>query len=197
MIEELKLKIRSVVGDAVKVGREFFTYTNSKVFTLSEPNIVSITDVDKNGADLESGESYSFDSATNKLTIVANLVYGDELEVAYNYYSKYSDKEIIYYIRAALVYLSVFGCKDFELEEVSTDNYELYPTPTNKELDLIVLVASILMKPNYSEYRLSNNVTIRYPRTEDKDTKIRKLIVRSQSRTGLIGLIDLGATNSD
>ena len=64
----------------------------------------------------------------------------------------------------------------------------IHPNPDNKTEDLIAIIASILINPNYSEYRLPNR-TVRYPRTMDKETKIQKIVSRFQMGLGISEII--------
>ena len=171
-LETLRTKIRALVMDLSKSGVETFTYTTSSIFTLAESNISTITKVLKNGVELGTGD-YSYDSTTNKIEITASLINNDIIEVDYTYY-KYSDTELTEYIRASLVWLSIFDAseRDFEIE-----SNDIYPTPDNQTLDLTAIIASILIQPNWSEYRLPN-LTVRYPRSLSKEEKIEKLINR-------------------
>ena len=174
MIAEIRTKIRGLIEDIEKSGFEHFTYTASAIFRLAEENINSISSVLLNGAPLGTGE-YSFDSDTNKITItVTGLASSDIIEVNFKYY-KYSDTELLEYIRSALVWISYFAHseKDFELE----DTNEIYPTPENRDEDLIALIASILIKPDYTTYKLST-ITVVYEGRLPKDEKIQKLLSR-------------------
>ena len=98
MIVILRTKIRSLVDDLEKSDFEVFEYITSKIFTLSEENIVNINKVLKNGLELGSAD-YSYDSTTNKIEITASLSQLDKIEVDYTY-NKYSDTEIDGYIRS-------------------------------------------------------------------------------------------------
>jgi len=171
-LETLRTNIRALITDLSKSGVETFTYITSSIFDIAESNIITISKVLKNGSELGTGE-YSFDSTTNKVTIIVSLTSNDIIEIDYTYY-KYSDTELTEYIRASLVWMSIFdtSCKDYEIE---TD--DIYPTPDNQTLDLTAIIASILIQPNWNEYRLPN-LTVRYPRTLSKEEKIEKLINR-------------------
>jgi len=192
MFENTKKKVRSIIGDISKSDTEVQTYTTSLIFTLTEPNVTSLTLTTINGVALDSGETATFSATTGKVTLSGvSLTAGDEVEFTYAYYAKYSETEIANWIRAGLIYVSLFNeCNDFELEDDGADSYLFEPTPTSKELDLIALVTGILLNPDWSEYKLPN-VTIKYPRTQDKETKIRKLITRMTTMTGWSGLIPL------
>lgn len=170
MLSIIRQKIRALIEDFGISKTEPFDYTGSDIFNICG-KVSSITSVSVNGVELGSGE-YSFDSTTNELTITASLNSGDIILVKYNAL-KYTDAELDEYIRASLVWISYYSfCAedDFELE-----NDDIYPTPTNKEEDLIALISSILIKPDYSSYRLPT-LTVNYPRTMAKEDRIEKLI---------------------
>ncbi len=184
MITAIREKIKALVEDIPKTDFETFEYTTSAIFTLQEENINTITKILKNGVELGSGD-YSYDATTNKIEITVSLISKDIIEVDYTY-NKYSDTELNGYITSALVWISVFSTcsQDFELE---TNTIE--PTPSNREIDLICLIASILIKPDYSEYRLPN-LTVKYPRTMTKEKKIELLITKFNSGIGTVGILE-------
>lgn len=187
LLPQIRSKIRSLVEDFAKSDFETFTYETSNIFTLAEPNINSIDSVLRNGAELGSGE-YSYNSTTNKLTIDlasgSDFAVDDIVEADYTF-NKYSNTEIDKYIEASLVWISLFssGDDDYELEDES-----IYPVPGNKTTDLIAIIASILIKPNYSEYKLPN-LTVKYPKTISKEDKIQKIIARFDMGIGFNGTI--------
>lgn len=183
MLVEIRGKIRALVGDLGSSKPEIFDFTTSNIFTLGCNNVTSIDSVKINGNALVSGETYDFDSATNELTLIATLTSGDQIEIKYTS-NKYSDTELDKFIEAGLVYISIFADNtddDFEIE-----NDEIYPTPDNKEEDLISLISSILIKPDYSSYKLPN-VTVTYPRNMSKEERITQLVVRFYRGNGLSG----------
>ena len=184
MIEKIRTKLRGLIGDLEKSTSQAFTYSSSKLFTLTEPNANSITKVTVNGEELGSGQSYTFDSSTNIVTFVGDLEENDIVQVYFKYYD-YSDTELDGNISSALVWLSVLHYRDFELEDE-----KITPTPQNRETDLIALVASILMKPNYSRYSLPN-LTVTCPETMDKDTKIKKIVTVYKRNYGIAETIDI------
>ena len=185
LISELRTKVRALSEDLSKKQTETFTYSSGdKVFVLQEDNPDSITSVTKNGVALGSGD-YSFDTDTNELTITATLASGDVIVVKYVYY-KYSSSEIDEYIRASLTWISIYSHCDtdfeFELEDI-------FPTPSSTEEDLISIISSILIRPNYSEYKLPN-LTVKYPRTMDKETKIQRIIEKFYIGLGINGILE-------
>ena len=191
MLDIIKRKIKALIEDFIKSEFEVFEYTTSKVWTLSESNISSITKVLKTSnsttVELGSGE-YSYDSTTNKIEIIVSLVQGDVIEVDYTF-TKYSDTELDEYIRASLVWISVNNGydRDFELE---LDINAIVPTPTNRELDLISLIAAIIIKPNYTSYNLPN-LKVSYPRNINKEEKIQRIISKFASGIGISDIITL------
>lgn len=184
MLDTIRGKIRALVEDFNQKENETFKYTNSPIFTLSESNISAITKVLKNGSELGSGE-YVYDSDTNKITIVASLASNDTVEVDYKYY-KYSETELDEYIRASLVWLSIYGdcCYDFELEDE-----DIFPTPDNRTTDLISIIASILIKPDYTEYRLPN-LRVIYDKRIPKEDRISMLITKFELGLGVNDVIE-------
>ena len=184
MLSELKAKIRALCEDFSNSGFEVFEYKTINIFTIAQTNI-TITEVLLNG---NITADYTFDSATNKITITASgLGTEDKIEVDYTF-NKYSDSVLIEWVRASLVWISIYSYNegDFEIE---TDE-EIYPTPSNETEDLISLIASILIKPDYSEYRLPN-LTVKYMKKMTREERIEKLITRFNRGLGAIGLIEL------
>jgi len=183
MLDSIRTKIRALVTDNEKSGFETFLYTTTNIFTISQTNI-TIVQVLLNG---EETEDYTFDSVTNKITITASgVTSSDVIEVDYTY-TKYSDTEIDSYVRSALVFVSVYTRNDdfdFELEGESAGNMEIVPTMDSKTSDLISLVSSILIKPNYSSYNLPN-LKVTYPVKMTKEERIEKLIGKFNEGIGL------------
>jgi hypothetical protein len=148
-----------------------------------------------NGFELEEGE-YDFDSVTNKIEITPESGSGNELspddiiEVDFTY-NKYSDTELNDYIRASLVWISVYAYDeiDYELEEASGGELVIDPVPAVRTADLFALIASILIKPDFSQYKLPN-VTVVYPRTMPKEERIEKLIGKFQMGLGVNDIIE-------
>jgi len=185
MIDNLIQKIRALIGDLDKKGVEVFSYTVSPIFTLAQSNI-TITQVLLNGAELASGQ-YSYSELTNKITLIeesgsVDLTSGDIIEVDYTY-NKYSDNEILDYVLSALVYISVHSDESMNWELDDEKSY-VSPTPSSRESDLICLVASILIKPDYTQYKTST-VTVNYAGRMSKDDKIAKLVCKFSRSLGV------------
>lgn len=182
MTTDLRTKIRALIVDPTKNGFETFTYVSSNIFTIAEPNLGSITKVLINDQETT---NYSFDADTNKITITeGGLSTDDEIEVDYTY-TQYSNTELDESIRAALVWLSIFdyASKDYELE-----NGDIYPTPDNQSIDLISLVASILIQPDYNSYN-SPTITVRYPNKMPKEDRIAKIVSHFKMGLGVNGIL--------
>jgi hypothetical protein len=167
----LETLIRAILGDYSKTMSpgDIFTYENSAVFTISEPNVNAVTDVLKNDVSLTSGQ-YSYDSSTNKVTISASLVSGDTIEVQYTYYPNYSSTEIQNYVSAALVHLSINNYYTFEVISGT-----VYPDPEPNEKNLIAFVTSVIINPDNKSYSLPD-IRISVPKDLPLNEKINKII---------------------
>ena len=174
MLSDIRTKIRALIGDISSCECEVFTYEGSNIFTLCADNVTSITSVTVNGNELASGETYTYDATCNKLTIDATLTTNDIIEVKFCG-TKYSDAELNSYVEASLVYISIHDdCSD---EDFELDDEEIFPTPTNKEEDLIALIASIMIKPDYTVYKLGD-LRVQYPGNMTKEERIIEFITR-------------------
>jgi hypothetical protein len=184
MLSDIKRKVRALVEDFNISASEQFIYTLSSIFRVCSSNISSIELVTVNGSELGSAD-YSFNTTIGQLTIYSHLVDGDIIDVSF-VYNKYSESEIEGYITSSLVYISTLtNCADtdFELEET-----EIYPTPSNKEEDLIALIAGIIINPNYSSYSLPN-VRVSYPNEMSKIDRITKTIKGFYRSSGVMSNI--------
>jgi len=170
-------KIRTLLDDNSSVGQDVFTYGNNRVFTLSEPNVIAVTDVARN--DTSSGVSYTFNSSTNKVTIGSPLTVGDTINISYSFYPNYSDTEIKNYFKAALVHLSINNYSDIDYDSLS-DSF--YPTIEDREENLIAIIASTLINPDNRTIRLPD-VTIQVPNDLPTNKKISQYIA-SFKRSG-------------
>ncbi len=186
-LDTLYQKIRALINDHKSKGVELFEYKNSPTFIIAQNNIEIIKTTNK-----ETGQelSKSFNEESNELTLslesAEEVSFGDKIEVSFNFYN-YSNNELKEYIRASFVWLNIYSseCNKYEVE----DN-DIYPTPNDDTLDLIAIIASIIIKPNYSEYKTSNH-TVRYPRTMTKEDKIEQLIKRYKfSSEGIVDFAD-------
>ena len=188
MTDKIIEKIRSLIEDFGKADFHIFSYTNSNTFSLPEPNITSITNVLINGNPLQSGESYDYDEVNNQITIDGvDFTTSHKIEVDY-IFNEYSDSNIKKFITASLVWLSIFGscAQDYEFEDD-----DIYPSPDNKTCDLIAIISSILIKPDYHEYRLKDSLVVKCPQKIPKEDKIEQLIEKFNTGVGAVGLIEI------
>ena len=180
-LSTLETLTRYLLDETAKtqVPGDIFTYNTSAVFTLTENNPISVSEVLVN--DETSGVTYTYNSSTNKVTISSSLTSGDTIEIQYTYYPNYSSTEIQNYIRASIVHLSVNGYYTFEVG----NNDTIYPEPDENENNLIAFIAAILIEPNNKTYRLPD-ITVQVPNPLSKDDMIRKAI--SIFKLGAVGV---------
>lgn len=184
MLAEIMGKIRALVGDApAKNSFEVFTYTVSGIFTIAEQNITLTTVLINN---VETSD-YSYNASNGKITVTASgLSSGDIVQVDFTY-SNYSDTELKEYLRAALTYISIYSADDQDLE---IEDESIYPTPSNSLEDLIAIITSIIIKPNFAKKTVAGNTTV-YPKTMSKEKMIEEKIVRFNRGLGVTGIISL------
>ena len=185
MLDKLRTKIRSLIEDFSKTSFQIHEYTTSNIWTMADSNI-TISKVLINGAELASGESYSYDSTTGKITVTKASAWltTDKVEVDYAL-NEYSDSELTEYIRASLVWISLFGTDESDYELESTG---IYPTPENRTLDLIAIIASTLINPDFIKKKLPNYEVI-YPRVKTKQDQIKEIILMTDYGEGVWDVI--------
>jgi hypothetical protein len=179
----LKSKIRFLLGDNSTSGEDIFTYGSSNVFTISESNVIVISSVLVNDSIV--GVVYTYSSTTNKITITSSLTSGDIITVKYTYYPNYSDSELLSYIQASLVHLSINNYADLEYDAVDDT---IYPDLEPREENLIAILSSILIQPDNKTIKLPD-VTINVPSDYPTDEKIKRTI--SAFRRDNVGIFDI------
>ena len=141
--------IRGLIKDIlVSGGQNSFQYDSDATFKLSSDRISSDTIVVYvNETDITS-DNWTYAPSTKRLTITSSLTSGDDILVTFSYYEKYSDTELIKYIKANL---TRFTQKNYKKrfyvnssDEIVTDNGE---NPTRAEGDIIALVTAIDIDP--------------------------------------------------
>ena len=178
-MDELINELRDILLDFGDLFTEVFEYSTSNVFYLTEPYIGSVENVTINDQELESGQSFSYDDSLNAVTVNGvSFNEGDIVKIFVKKY-KYSDMELEAFIKRALLYIGV-AYKNFDI--VSGD--VLSPTPTSEEEKLIILVATIIAEPSYTEYRLPT-VSVKYAETMSLEEKITSIINRYVIFSGL------------
>jgi len=170
-MNNIRTKIRQLLGDVSTSISDIFTYGSTKVFTLTENNVIAITSIFINDVEI-SDSSFSFDSTTNKITLTSTMLSGDIVEVKYTYYPNYSTTEITNYVQCALVHLSVNNYTDFQYD---SDDDAIYPTPEVREENIIAIITALLMTPENKSITLPD-ISIRVPNDLPLNDKIRKSI---------------------
>lgn len=186
-LASVRSKVRGMLNEGSKKGQDIRTFNTSKVFTLSEQNVISITSVFKNGSEVPSSGNWSYSSSTNKLTFDSgySLIASDIIEINYNYYPNYSDDELDGYITGSLMHISM----SYDTFEIDGD--DINPEPSEAEKNLIALIASIIIRPDNKSYRLPD-LTITVPiAAMPTDDMIRKVITNFKKDThGVFSLVD-------
>lgn len=195
-MDEVILAIRDAISDnLITIGRDVFTYesiTSSKIFTLTEVNISASTIlVYKNGT-LWAGTNYSYSTTTGKITITGVLTPGDSLEITYSYFCKYSDNELQGFARAAISYLVIEKYGTFIVKPPDI----IFPTPTQSEVYLIAIIASILIKGDVISYK-TPELAINFERGDNKEKKIKKIVRMFKKTYGYLDYIGLGEKVAD
>jgi hypothetical protein len=194
-LSQIRSWVRQLIGDTRKTdGHDVFQHDSSSVYNLSEDFIDDTSiKVYKNGILLLNAD-WDYNSDTNQVTIdiVASgqdLVTGDDVEITYNYYAKYSDNELDDYISGAILYFTEFRhCKTYMIDEeevVAENNLN----PTTEEGHLIALVTAIHIDPQ--------NITLRTPditrsatQNKSKKDQIIDTITRWQRNFGTISFLE-------
>ncbi len=150
--------IRVLIDDNLQTdGKTYHEYDSDTSFQLKHDLVSSATiKVYKNGALLTLTTDYTYNSTTNKITIITALTKGDDIIITYSYYNTYSDTELQNYIKAALLEFSRRKYKKTFYMNSSDNVVTLNGTnPTDEEGNLIASITAILIDPQ--------NQTIRTP----------------------------------
>jgi len=185
-INKIETKIRSTVEDKLRTDTEVYEAGSGRTFTIACSNVQAVTSVAVNGTTLATN-LYTYASQTVTIN-VGSVASGNVVSITFTYY-KYSTAELLDFIKSALVYLDSYNYSiHFDL---SADETEVYPIPQVKEQSLIVMVASILIRPDFVSYS-TGTVSVRYPNKLSKEERIEKLILKfSHDRIGCNTILDL------
>lgn len=185
----IRSKLRNLINENYKSGTDVFTFTSSRVFSLSEEHIGDVSEVYVNDEALgESGAGWSYSTTSNKVTLSssASLSAGDTIQIDYTFYPNYSNDELDAYIKGSFAHIAVNQYKTFEVNDD-----DINPEPTEAEENLIALVAAIMIKPDNKSYRLpelSVNVPFNSLSTNDM---IQKVIASFKKNChGIFAMID-------
>lgn len=171
--------VRSLIEDEEKAVTDIFVYNGySASFTLTETNPLNVSSVLVN--DTESGVTYTEDLTKGKVNLTSSLVIDDVVQIDYSTYSNYSDSELYKYIKSALVHLSVNNVGTYVVEDLN-----IYPEPSDREVNLIAMIASLIINPSNISYRLPD-VSVNLPKDLPTSDKIRKVIA-TYKRNSSIG----------
>jgi hypothetical protein len=181
-------KLRNLLQENYETVKDIFTFSSSRIFTLSEDKVGSIIAVLKNDNEVSESGNWSYSTTTNKLTFESgySLTAGDTIEIQYTAYPNYSDSELQSFVKAAIVKISVLTYKTFEINDD-----DINPEPAEDEENLIAEVASIIIKPDNKSYRLPD-LTITQPISSiGTDELIRKAVATFKRNThGVFTVID-------
>jgi hypothetical protein len=187
MFQKIRNKIRNIIQDNSKSSFETFIIEDGLSLPIAQDNVLSITNVTVQGTTI--GSAYSYDSENKIVTLESGMATTNDVVVVYFTYTKYSNTELDGFILSALSYLDIFTYPTSFLAE--SGNTDLVPIPSIKEQNLIAMVASILIKPDFNQYQTSS-VNVKYPRTMTKEKRIEDLIAKFKfSKVGITGTIDL------
>lgn len=180
----IRTKVRYMISDVEKQGNDVFIYGSDDLFTLSEKNVSEVTSIRINNASPLGSGDYSFDTETEKVELtVSGMNTGDVIDMSY-LYTKYSDDEIDGYIRSALIYLSTNNYYTFQEE-----NDEIYPEPSDREINLLALITSVLIQGTTASIR-TPDLTLQFNEKLSVFDKIQKIISTFKKDThGSFGIL--------
>lgn len=189
IVSSITATIRSLIGENSTTSKDTFVFNSSRIFSLSEDNIIDVNAVYKNDVELAESNNWSYSSTTNKVTLQnsVTLTAGDVLDFSYSYYPNYSDAEILAFIKNALVYIAINNIETYLYQDD-----DINPEPCDETQYLIAMIASILIRPENTSYRLPD-VAIFAPRDSvSKDEMIRRVITVFKKNThGIFEIIDI------
>jgi len=180
MLSNLRTTISNLILNLDTSGVEVVVYQDTLTFKLSEPNISSIDRVLINNT---STSSYTWSSSNNEVTMTGSVSANSIIQIEYTY-TNYSTTELNAYIKSAIVNMNVYLGTEYAM-----GSSYISPTPNKNTLDIIALIASILIKPDYTSYKLPN-VTVTYNSKLTKDQRIEKLLTQFNYSCGINGVLD-------
>ncbi len=187
MVTQIIAKIRAVLQDNSLTSFESYSASGNS-FVIAQENATAVNSVTVAGTTISSGE-YDYDISSQTVTIDSGSVAtGDAVIINFSYY-KYSDDELINYIKTAIIYMGDYNYNP--IFEVTSGEEDIYPIPDKKEQNLIATIVGILINPDWSSYRTSS-IQVVYPNKMTKDEKIEKLVSRfKRTAEGIGGIINL------
>jgi len=181
-ISNISTKVRYLLGDVLKVGKDIFQFKTSQIFTLTEENATEVLSVYINDVPL-ADTLWAYDNDEQTVIILDTLNSDDIVTVNYKYNCSYSNTEIDSYVQAALIHISASNYKDFIVRA-----NVIYPEPETREENLIAGVTGLLIEPDNKGYRLPD-VSVSFPKDLPTHEKIRQFIAVFKKDTS--GIIDV------
>jgi len=184
--------IRGRIHDlAQSDGQNIFKYDNDSSFKLSEAYVDSTSiKVFKNGTELLTGWSYN--SSTNRVTISASLTKNDSIIITFSYYAKYSDTEIIGYLKSALMH---FVQKQYKKTFYVNSNNEVVTlngiNPTEEEANIIALITAIEIDPQNVNVNIQGTFTVSATEKLSKTEQIDRVFDRFLRNFGTIDFMEI------
>jgi hypothetical protein len=148
--------VRILIDDNLQTdGKTYHEYDSDTSFQLAHSLVSSSTiKVYKNGTLLTLTTDYTYNSTTNKITIIASLTKGDDIIITYSYYNTYSDTEIQNFIKASLLELSKRRYSKLLYMNSSNNIVTSNGTnPTDAEGNLIASITAVLIDPQNQKIR--------------------------------------------
>lgn len=188
MITKIQNKTRNFIEDNIKSTFQTEIVESGRTFTIEQENANAVTLVTVSGVLLDIAD-YSYEVASQTLTIAIGKVEETDVVIIYFTYYKYANSELLGFIKASLDFMSCFDYYPNFI--VSSEDTDIYPIPNIAEQSLIARIASIIIKPNYSKKR-SEGVSVEYPKTASKELIIERLVTKFKSdKIGQAEAIDI------
>ena len=148
MITKIQNKTRNFIEDNIKSTFQTEIVESGRTFTIEQENANAVTLVTVSGVLLDIAD-YSYEVASQTLTIAIGKVEETDVVIIYFTYYKYANSELLGFIKASLDFMSCFDYYPNFI--VSSEDTDIYPIPNIAEQSLIARIASIIIKPNYSK----------------------------------------------
>ncbi len=183
--------IRGLIKDLLnEEGRNVFMYDTDSSFKLDSVNVASTSIVvNVNGSETS---NFSYNSTTNKVTITDSLTQGDSIIISFSFYEKYSDTELIGYIKSNLVMFTKFQYKKLfymdSNDQVVTYNGE---NPTEAEGNIIALITSIDIDPQNTKVHIVGDFNISSAENKSKSEQMNDVFNMFQKSYGVVDFLEI------
>lgn len=192
-VTDITTLIRGLIKDQARTdGRDAFEFDSDNKFTLSEsfPSEASIR-VFVNGDEI-TDDDWEYDSDNNQVVIDfatsgVELATDDIVLILYSFFKKYSDAELLGYLKSALAYFPQHRYKKvFEMDSDDENVISVNESdPDNNEIYFIAIIASILIDPQNikmktPEFELTPN------RTDSDQEQIKKAFTQFKRLVGKV-----------